>query len=78
MKKESIPAFACVSGKSNEEGSYLQEGMTLRDYFAAKSLVGIISSSSFVNAFEEDGWGTKASEMSYKLADEMLKMRNNA
>ena len=45
------------------------EGMTLRDYFAAKAVQGFMGSSWNVKSFEE--MASKA----YQLADEMLKAR---
>ena len=44
------------------------EGMTLRDYFAAKAMQGLLSSD--VNAKLED-----FAKQSYKVADAMLKAR---
>ncbi len=44
------------------------EGMTLRDYFAAKAMQGLLSSD--VNAKPED-----FAKQSYKVADAMLKAR---
>ena len=42
MKKPKNPlAFPCV-GYGPADDSYLQEGMTLRDYFAAKAMQAII------------------------------------
>ena len=48
-----------------------QNGMTLRDYFAAKAMQGFAAMS------DVDGFSSveKMAEMSYKWADAMLKMR---
>ena len=47
-----------------------ENGMDLRDYFAAKALVGFIQASSRgVTNFAE------VSSLSYKIADEMMKAR---
>jgi hypothetical protein len=43
-------------------------GMTLRDYFAAKAMQGLIST-------EGAGSAERYAEISYKLADSMLKER---
>jgi len=61
----------------NENGNQIgnQDGMTLRDYFAAKSMQGLMS---MENKGEyntiEDAWN-KISEYSYNMADAMLKQR---
>lgn len=69
MSKESNPpAFACVSGKSNEEGSFLQEGMTLRDYFAAKAMPIVFSAKNM-------DCNSDAARWAYSMADAMLKER---
>ena len=46
-----------------------QTGMTLRDYFAAKAMQGLLSSD--VNAKLED-----FAKQSYKVADAMIKARS--
>ncbi len=45
-----------------------EEGMTLRDYFAAKAMQAIVSRSDF--EFEDFAW-----ENAYDMADAMLKAR---
>lgn len=46
----------------------LTQGMTLRDYFAAKAMQGLI---------EEYGWNDESlAKQSYDVADAMLKARN--
>ena len=62
----SEPAFPRPhSGKTH----FAQEGMTLRDYFAAKAMQGMLSEPSLRATPEEF-----ASE-SYKVADAMLRVR---
>jgi hypothetical protein len=46
-----------------------EKGMTLRDYFAAKAVQGLIST-------EGAGSAERYAEISYKLADAMLKARD--
>lgn len=46
------------------------QGMTLRDYFAAKAMQGMVSCE-FGEAFRPDNWA----EYAYKMADAMLKER---
>lgn len=48
----------------------LHDGMTLRDYFAAKALQGLIST-------EGAGSAERYAEIAYKLADAMLKARDD-
>ena len=45
-----------------------EKGMTLRDYFAAKAMQGLIST-------EGAGSAERYAEISYRLADAMLKAR---
>ena len=61
------PAFP-TTVYSNE--SY--QGMTLRDYFAAKAMQGMIANSNLIvkGMFSEDNF-----EVAYKAADAMLKAR---
>lgn len=51
-----------------------QEGMTLRDYFAAKAMQGILSNNSMIDTATESTfeWVTKNA---YQLADAMLRAR---
>ena len=53
-------------------GEVAQEGMTLRDYFAAKAMQGMIANSNLIvnGMFSEDNF-----EVAYKAADAMLKAR---
>jgi len=51
------------------------EGMSLRDYFAAKAMIGFVNDAYFgTNAKPHDPWPWIA-EQSYKAADAMLKAR---
>jgi hypothetical protein len=45
-------------------------GMTLRDYFAAKAMQGVLAS-----AKEGDDFNERGCEWCYKVADDMLKAR---
>ena len=53
---------------------YLSDGMSLRDYFAAKALVGQLSCQSEESGFYVDF--DKLSDNCYQIADAMLKARN--
>ena len=62
-------SFDPVQGKvaqGNQE--YIQMGMTMRDYFAAKAIQGLLASE--VRASED-----QFAEYSYKVADAMLRAR---
>lgn len=60
------------------EGQPVNEGMTLRDYFAAKALSGLLANSEYVIAVEreeKENASNKMAEIAYELADAMLKER---
>jgi len=62
------PAFAVA-----ELANIKWEGMTLRDYFAAKAMQSLIINTDENSAFEADLW---VGNMSYEIADAMLKARD--
>lgn len=72
-KIENPPAFACVSGLSTEEGAFLQQGMTLRDYFAAKVMQGVLANPHIQKILEDTVDGAV---YAYEIADAMLKERS--
>jgi hypothetical protein len=62
------PAFPCHPGIENS----IYDGMTLRDYFAAKAMQGILTATLTPNTvWSQD----EAAETAYKVADAMLKAR---
>ena len=61
-----IPAFPAPAGVSH----ITEQGMTLRDYFAAKAMQGLVENANW-RGMPEDALAKE----SYKLADEMLKAR---
>jgi hypothetical protein len=63
-KYDGGPAFPHI----DSECGRFEEGMTLRDYFAAKAMQAIVSRSDF--EFEDFAW-----ENAYDMADAMLKAR---
>lgn len=69
MKQEhnNTPAFPHISGSPN----YHQEGMSLRDYFAAKAMAALLSHTEGVHDWADD----KIARGSYSAADAMLKER---
>ena len=64
-KPENPHAFPVL----DPNGSYWQEGMTLRDYFAAKAMQGTQM------GFDQRSIDEQA-RLAYKIADAMLKQRN--
>lgn len=67
MNPKDIPAFPFIDSASPLE----HPGMTLRDYFAAKAMQGIVSDPDLV-------MGTlQVAEWAYKQADSMLEVRNS-
>lgn len=65
--KKPLYAFACV----DSEKRYLQEGMTLRDYFAAQALNGLIAHLVGLKGKDVKDYAKR----SYQYADAMLKQR---
>ena len=63
------PAFPCTAVAKDFEMVY--EGMTLRDYFAAKAMTGMLANS----RIDEHGDMSKLAAHVYKLADAMMKVR---
>lgn len=73
MKKEDGgAAFACVGGDS-EGRSHLQEGMSLRDWFAGMAMQGMMARDSF-----DPGQATpqQRAALAYLEADALLKSRS--
>ena len=61
------------------KGEFWAMGMTLRDYFAAKAMQGLIARESTgafnFEAYPNDPW--RVALWAYDVADQMLKVRNN-
>jgi hypothetical protein len=69
-----IPAFPRPSSPAHEYGFHKhQDGMTLRDYFASKAMVGFIAYATHkgINIPSDD----ELAGSSYQLADAMMKAR---
>jgi hypothetical protein len=62
------PAFPCPE----TEKHYKDEGMTLRDYFAAKVMQGFVSDSEWRMSMNPN----ETAKAAYHQADEMLKARD--
>lgn len=76
-KIDNPPTFP--TGIYNDEGEFARfdHGMSLRDYFAAKAMQGI------VNTFDSNGISTfpdypEIAESAYGIADAMLKARHGS
>jgi hypothetical protein len=70
------PAFPVSALVYNDDGgdptTIIHDGMTLRDYFAAKAMQGMLASAdSWINKDEVEDFAT----ICYALADGMLKAR---
>jgi hypothetical protein len=66
------PAFPGTQYANGIQPSGFSEGMTLRDYFAAKAMQGMLASAdSWINKDEVEDFAT----ICYALADGMLKAR---
>jgi len=70
--KNSVPAFPRTVQRWNDSLENV-EGMTLRDYFAAKAMQGAFTSPIASSADEKDYIAMHA----YKMADAMLRAREN-
>lgn len=53
------------------------QGMTLRDYFAAKALPALFAVSANASALGHHGWQDEIAADAYELADAMLKARQS-
>jgi hypothetical protein len=72
------PAFPCDRIKDDQGNWHNSSGMTMRDYFAAKAMQGLLAGSpSTLSALSDrthsDG---SVSDVAYKMADAMLKARS--
>ena len=56
-------------------GEVVQEGMTLRDYFAAKAVQAIMSDDRYRGVVGVNNYELHAASDAYKMADAMLKAR---
>ena len=82
--KDGGPAFPCseerwINPMNIKEGTYYPDGMTLRDYFAAKALQSFMLWSLDQRPFKDYDTAAKAAaayaKSSYSIADAMLKAR---
>ena len=71
MKKINTGGPAFPDGSTNEWGNANNSGMTLRDYFAAKAMQGLLLDDN--GDFSDRDW---LAEKAYAFADAMLKVRD--
>jgi len=77
-KTNDISAFPCKD-ENYVEGlkvNTYEQGMTLRDYFAAKAMQAMISNSDLKNGPAVDGVSVTIEIAAYLVADAMIKERN--
>jgi hypothetical protein len=77
MKKDLEPAFARPHSEDKDFIHFSQSGMTLRDYFAAKVLQGVMSSVEMGIVFSKGDKppSDEIAESAYAMADVMMKAR---
>jgi len=68
-KETGGPAFPTEVVNTND--GYIHQGMTLRDYLAAKAMQALI----IANPVTGGGWPTFTEKTAYLVADAMLKAR---
>lgn len=75
-KEDGGPAFARPFSKNGEysdsQQNRSQEGMSLRDYFAAKVMQGFVTSAPWDEAFDH----LDSAKTAYEIADAMLAARS--
>lgn len=70
------PAFPTNDTHTPENGwSRAKDGMTLRDYFAAKAMQGLIGCAHWREGLDENGASDFTAFAAYQMADAMLKVR---
>lgn len=74
-KNNGGPAFPTIS--RSDDGEVIRvEGMTLRDYFAAKAMYAFVHRSNLIEEADTSAeWLKTIADASYEMADAMLKAR---
>ena len=70
MKENNTPAFPSTWDSTNNPSSITEAGMSLRDYFAAQAITGLLTNEYTYHRGDEN-----LAEKAYKVADAMLKQR---
>lgn len=71
-------AFPRPMAETTLGGNFEQDGMTLRDYFAAKAMQGILAypGCELMGSYHNNATPDSAAISAYTYADAMLKIRN--
>lgn len=81
-KKTGGPAFPCEGGQRVTVGNDLRktlpsQGMSMRDYFAAKAMQAMITTAGGPCLNGLDGFESHTARAAYRIADAMLESRND-
>jgi hypothetical protein len=71
-----IPAFPHSFVRHPTEETYITKGMTLRDYFAAKAMQGLMHNYHPCEFLEDKNYLEDISMASYQIANAMMKARD--
>ena len=82
MENINAPAFpvssSSINGHQNGVNTYQFTGITIRDYFAAKAIIGLLSASDGLEYCERYPQDSKRyADVAYALADAMMEARSN-
>ena len=66
-----MKAFPSKTHSDDFHQHYVEKGMDLRDYFAAKAMQSIVSDPNFIG--DGENYQRSVAELSYAIANEMLK-----
>ena len=69
------PAFPTKSYNVERDAMVREEGMVLRDYFAAKAMPVHMAALSAWDAGSQEAWQNEIARLSYATADAMLRAR---
>ena len=69
--------FGAHKPQNVDEAKRLAEGMTMRDYFAAKAMPVHMAALSTWDAGSQEAWHNEIARISYAIADAMLKARES-
>jgi hypothetical protein len=68
------PAFPCFNN-ADWQYNWIHRGMSLRDWFAGKALVGLIAGDAQSDVYAGEHGETKVAQDAYLIADAMMKAR---
>lgn len=73
--KDGGPAFPRASSMDGDTEAWSQDGMSLRDYFAAHAPIDTSVLGAYISAEQRDVVMQRVAENAYRWADAMLKAR---